>query len=160
MKPTREAAVTDTAITEFRAALRTKRALRAEAYLSSVPADTGGFKDMVKNLTALKAAQDGTFTAMSRAAFRGHAAELADAATQAAIYPELTQAVGQSRQYIASIEERWSVALTRADEAISHHDAASASALLSEVPADPLVLTAPFTAKRAATAALLAGLGH
>jgi hypothetical protein len=160
IRPTREAAVTDSAITEFRAALRNKRALRAEAYLSSIAADAGGYRDMVRNLTELKAEQDAAFASLSRAAAAGQAAVLLEAMAQATAYPELSAAIGQCRGWIQLMEERWKAALARADEAISQHDASSARALLGEVPADPAVLTAPLGAQRAATAAKLAAAGR
>jgi hypothetical protein len=160
IKPAREAAVTDSAIIEFRAALRNKRALRAEAYLSSIAADAGGYRDMVRNLTQLKAEQDAAFASLSRAAASNHAAELVEAMAQATGYPELNGALGQCRTWIALQEERWKAALDRADEAISHHDLSGAGALLGEVPADPAVLTSPFAGTRAALAAKLAAAGR
>ena len=160
IKPAREAAVTDNAVIEFRTALRAKRALRAEAYLSSIAADAGGYRDMVKNLTQLKGEQDGAFAAMGKAVGAGQAATLLEAMVQATAYPELTGAIAQGRTWVAQLEERWKAALACADEAIAHHDAASALALLGEVPSDPAVVTAALGAQRAALAAKLAALGH
>ncbi len=160
IKPAREAAVTDSAVTEFRAALRNKRALRAEAYLSSIAADAGGYRDMVRNLTQLKSEQDAAFASLVRAAGAGQAAVLLDAMAQATAYPELNGAIGQCRGWIALMEERWKAALARADEALAQHDASSAGALLGEVPADPAVVTAPYGAQRAALAAKLAAAGR
>ena len=160
IKPAREAAVPDNAVSECRTALRAKRALRAEAYLSSIAADAGGYRDMVKNLTQLKGEQDGAFAAMGKAVGAGQAATLLEAMVQATAYPELTGAIAQGRTWVAQLEERWKAALACADEAIAHHDAASALALLGEVPSDPAVVTAALGAQRAALAAKLAALGH
>jgi putative serine protease PepD len=157
-RPATAAADVDAAVAQFRTTMRKKQPLAAEAVLSSIPGDAGGYKDMVRNLGTLRGAQDAAFAALSAAAASGRAAEIAAAAARAAEFPELAPAVAQSHAYVGTVELQWAAALKRVDEAVARHDAAAARAALAEVPTDPAMVTPIVAAKRNAAATAVAAL--
>jgi serine/threonine-protein kinase len=128
------------AIAEFRQALRRKQPGLAEAVLSSIPADTEGYKDMVRNLGALRSAQNSAWARLKAAVTDTRCSDLLMAVDAAAPYPDLAVPLGQARTYLAGVETAWGNGLGVARAAIDAGDLARAKAVLAEIPSDPAVI--------------------
>ncbi len=144
------------AIAEFRQALRRKQPGLAEAVLSSIPADTEGYKDMVRNLGALRSAQNSAWARLKAAVTDTRCSDLLLAVDAAAPYPDLAVPLGQARTYLAGVETAWGNGLGVARAAIDAGDLARAKAVLAEIPSDPTVITPDIQNGRADLVKLLA----
>ena len=143
---------------DFRAAVRRNEVARATGLLGSVSGDTGGYKDMVKSLTALRAKQDAVASLLTMSVAAEQPAKALSAVTEVAAWPDLLRAATQARAWVAEVERSWDKALAATIDATKRGEKAEAQAILVQVPTGDGILTPAYQTRRAQVAAQVAAL--
>jgi hypothetical protein len=151
------AANPDQAVADFRAAVRRNEVARATSLLGSVSGDTGGYKDMVKSLTALRARQDAVAALLTLSVAAEQPGRALGALTEVAAWPDLQKPATQARAWIAEVERGWDQGLAATLDAARRGDKAAAAAILAQIPSGD-ALTPAYQTRRAQVAAQVAAL--
>lgn len=101
------AADIDRTVTDLHQAIRRKQYALAEAYLGTLPTDTGGYRDLVAQLAILRKEQTLAYDSLGNALLTRRLRDLANAVESASAYADLATAAEQTRTYLTQLQDAY-----------------------------------------------------